>query len=100
MILNANAPIQVQLDPIQVAQQVFPAIVNSINALIQEERSRIDFLTIEQTAKLLQISVPTLNKWTKEGKFVKYCVEGTSLFYYKRAEIESSIKAVLFKKTL
>jgi len=45
-----------------------------------------------QVAKLLRISLPTLNEWSKQGIVQSYRIGSRIL--YKKEEIETSIKEV------
>ena len=47
------------------------------------------FISRKETAKLLHISLPTLNEWTKEGKLKSYRI-GTRILY-KPDEIMESV---------
>jgi hypothetical protein len=46
-----------------------------------------DLLTREQTAVLLNITLPTLHSWTKTGKIKSCQIPGSRRVYYKADEI-------------
>lgn len=48
-----------------------------------------EYLTREEVCKLLKISQPTLDRYTKKGILRKYSLVGRIL--YKRSEVESSL---------
>lgn len=48
-----------------------------------------EFLTRNDVADLLKINVNTVDRWTKDGKLVRYGI-GDRIFY-KRSEVEESI---------
>jgi len=50
------------------------------------------YLTREETSKLLKISLPTLDDYTRRGVIEGYRI-GT-LIRYKKAEVESSLKLI------
>ena len=54
-----------------------------------------DFLTRKQTSTILNISLITLHKWTKEGKIKGYRIG--SRIRYKRHEIEQSLLKIKTK---
>lgn len=49
-----------------------------------------EIMTRKEVKDLLQISYPTLNTWTKQGKIKAY-KQGVKI-YYKRSEIINSLK--------
>ncbi len=55
-------------------------------------KAETEFITRQQTAKLLGISLPTLNEWSKQGIIISYRI-GTRV-RYKKAEVENSLSKV------
>lgn len=51
--------------------------------------NEVDLINRKQAAKYLGISLPTLQKWTKDGTLTGYRIN--SRIRYKRAEIEQSL---------
>lgn len=49
-------------------------------------------LTREQTAKMLSISLSTLNRWTRDKKIISYGIEGR--VYYKMNDIHNSLSII------
>lgn len=49
----------------------------------------IEYLTREETASKLHISLPTLHEYTKAGKLKKYRIKGRVL--YKKDEIDAAL---------
>ena len=47
-----------------------------------------NFLSRKQTAKLLHISLPTLNEWTKDGTLTSYRI-GTRVLYKNEEVLET-----------
>lgn len=54
-----------------------------------------NLLTREQAAKKLHITLPTLHKWTKEGRLIVYRM--SKRVYYKIEEIEQVIQSSCYK---
>lgn len=50
------------------------------------------YLTRQETAKLLQISLVTLNEWSKKGIIQSYRIGGR--IRYKKSELEDSLREV------
>ena len=46
------------------------------------------YMTVEQVAKYLQISVTSVRRFKREGKIKGYRIPGTRLLRYRRNEIE------------
>ena len=55
-----------------------------------------DFLSREETAKLVKISLPTLNQWTKEGILLSYRIGKRIL--YRKSEVEEAVQLVSYHK--
>lgn len=51
-----------------------------------------EFITRKETARILGVSLPTLNDWTKRGLFPCYRI--ASRVRYKKEEINSSLQLV------
>lgn len=54
-----------------------------------------DLLSRKQTAELLQMTLPTLRKWTKNGALKSTGIPGSSRVYYKRENVELALKVRL-----
>jgi excisionase family DNA binding protein len=68
-------------------------VVSRISHPVQEETQ---YLTRVETTKLLRITLPTLNEYTKEGTIRGYRIGGRVL--YKKDEIEASLKEIQTSK--
>ncbi len=53
---------------------------------INSEQKQSEYLTIDETAKLLKVTKSTLWRYEKRGKLIPYDFENK--VYYKRSEIE------------
>jgi predicted site-specific integrase-resolvase len=49
-------------------------------------------MTPKKAKDFLNISIPTLNKLVKEGKFKKYHIPNTAKVYYKKDELLSALE--------
>jgi len=58
----------------------------------KESEKSLDYLNRFEVAKLLKISLPTLNNWSKAGILQSYRIGNRIL--YKKDEIEQSVKIV------
>ena len=56
-----------------------------------------DLLTRNEAAKVLGVSLPTLNEWSKSGVIIGYRI--ASRVRYKRDELEQSLLQMQTKKT-
>ena len=57
-----------------------------------ERKPGIDFITRQETAKLLGVSLNTLNEWTKKGLIPGYRI--SSRVRYKKSEIVNSLAQI------
>ena len=53
------------------------------------------YMTVEQVAKYLQISVTSVRRFKREGKSKGYRIPGTRLLRYRRNEIEKVMERAL-----
>ena len=53
------------------------------------------YMTVEQVAKYLQISVTSVRRFKREGKIKGYRIPGTRLLRYRRNEIEKVMERAL-----
>ncbi|TLX24045.1 DNA-binding protein [Chryseobacterium indologenes] len=60
----------------------------------QEENNRESLATREEVAKRLRISLPTLNKITKEGAVQAYRIPGSRRVGYKWEEVEAVLQEI------
>lgn len=74
---------------------------NIISETVREEMRKIatpppppqtEFITRNQCSKILGISLPTLNEWTKQGLIIGYRI-GTRV-RYKKGEILDAVKQI------
>lgn len=76
------------------AEEFFEKIEEIVERKINEKikvdkKERFTYLTRNEVASLLKISLPTLHEWTKEGLIVSYRIG--SRVYYKSNEVELSV---------
>jgi excisionase family DNA binding protein len=64
---------------------------------VTQNKPATELLSRKEAAKLLGISFPTLNEFTKSGKITGYRI-GTRV-RYKRLELEQSLKQIQSTKT-
>ena len=58
----------------------------------QEPETKQDLITRKEAAKLLGISLPTLNEWTKTGLVVGYRI--STRVRYKQSELINGVKKI------
>jgi len=56
------------------------------------DKEKAEFITRNQTAQILGISLPTLNEWSKKGIIKSYKI--STRVRYKREEVLQSVKNV------
>jgi excisionase family DNA binding protein len=92
----ASAPQQMVLVPLDYMESrlsdLFDQKVNTIISAIHPEQKQDELLTRKEAAKVLGVSLHTLNEWTKAGRVQGYRI--ASRVRYKRAELESSLKQI------
>ena len=59
---------------------------------LQPPKQETEYITRKEAAKVLGVSLPTLNEWTKTGIVQGYRI--ASRVRYKRAELETSLSKI------
>ena len=72
----------------KITRGLVPSLLEELKKEFQPKKPE-EYLTRDEVCSLLKISLPTLNRYTKEGKLKKYSLIGRVL--YKRSEIENSL---------
>jgi excisionase family DNA binding protein len=70
--------------------------IDQLALLMPKPQIKDKYLTRHEVAKLLRISLPTLNELTKKGKLIGYRIGGRVL--YKESEVESSLHQIVTSK--
>ena len=65
---------------------------NALKGLNPTEFQKDEYLTVEETKKMLKISAPTLDRWVEKRYLTKYAMGNR--VYYKRSEIEKKVSAL------
>jgi excisionase family DNA binding protein len=76
----------------ELADQITAKVKVELQELVRVPNTQDQYLTRKETAKLLKVSLTTLNTWSKKGIIQAYQIEGKIL--YKRAEIENALSIV------
>lgn len=79
----------------QLKTEISEAVLKEIVTYLQSSCStpqQSDILNRKEAAKLLGISLVTLNQWTKEGRVTGYRI--ASRIRYKRSELENSLSQI------
>jgi hypothetical protein len=81
--------------------QLAKVIVEKLQTLYIPIIKKVDpisevYITREQVSTLLQISLPTVDTWTKKGILIAYRIECTKR--YKKSEVDAALIKVNFGK--
>jgi excisionase family DNA binding protein len=81
-------------NPFELIEQKLTAIEVLVRSLKDEkpEPKRVSYLTREETAELLKITLPTIDKYTREG-IIKGSKIGSRVLYLE-SEIMESVKEI------
>lgn len=88
MAIYANSNSAIELNPSQVANELLPFFREVFLKAFGESKTEEVYLTREQAATIIGISLPTLDKYTKEGILQKYSLGNSEVQRYKLSEIE------------
>lgn len=81
----------------EIVKDEFTEYLKAHNNSAPTPQPQTDFLTRQQAANVLGVSLPTLNEWSKSGVIIGYRI--ASRVRYKRHEIEQSLLQMQTKKT-
>lgn len=85
---SANLPYCIDIP----AEEIVKAISPYLKEVLEEFKDKLiyppSFLTRKEAAKMIGISLPTLDKYTKDGIIEIHRLEGTNICRYKRSDIE------------
>jgi hypothetical protein len=89
----------IQVTPEQLQESILQGIRDELNDFKKEFQPKKpeELLTRTETAKLLKITVTTLDRWTTQGQLQRYGL-GKKIFY-KRSQVESSLVNLKSNKT-
>ncbi len=82
----------IQTTPQQITDEILNGVQIQINQLKKEFQPKepTEYLTRNEVKELLNVDLSTVHNWTKKGKLKSYGIG--SRVYYKRHEVEQSIK--------
>lgn len=82
---------EISLEELKTA--ISEAVKSEVNKLnLHKPPSETEYITRQETAEILGISLPTLNDWSKRGIIPSYRI--ASRVRYKKAEVENSLSQV------
>ena len=86
----------IQTSPEEMENRIFARLKSEFEALKKDFQPKepTEFLTRNQVKELLDVDLSTVHNWTKHGKLQAYGIAGR--IYFKRSEVEQSIKPLNF----
>ena len=57
-----------------------------------QQKEETEYLTRQELANMLKVDLSTIHFWTKKGKLKSYGIGNR--VYFKKAEVEASLKAI------
>ena len=84
----------IQITPDQLQDQIIKGVKTEIESLKTEFQPKqpTEYLTRNEVKDFFRVDMSTIHNWTKRGKLKAYGIGNR--IYYKRAEIEASIKPI------
>lgn len=76
-----------------------PHLMSKLEDLLKDLRLPEQYLTRKEAAKLLNISLPTLQKYTEAGYIDKHRLGESNTARYKLSDIEWAFKKINYKKS-
>ena len=92
-----TTPEQLQIVVSQTVENAFKARQQAQSIAEPTNQQDNDFLTRKQAAKLLGVSLVTLNEWSKRGVIIGYRI--ATRVRYKKNELEKSLLLMQTKKS-
>lgn len=73
-------------------KEIIEVVKKTIQEELQKEASNFEYISRKEMCRRLEISMPTLTKWTEEGLISgRYIISGA--IRYKWSEVENSLNA-------
>ena len=82
----------------EIVNELMPFLKDHCFQLVKELGLQESYLSREEAAKKLGITLPTLDKYTKNGILTKYQLGDSGTFRYKLSDIEYALQKVPFSK--
>ena len=96
MSTGVSLPIAIDFNPNEVVKELLPFLKERMDELIKKCSYPEVYMTRDEAAKKLGISLPTLDKYTKDGVLKKYRLTNTETQRYKASEIELAFEEIKF----
>jgi excisionase family DNA binding protein len=77
-------------------QRIEQIIDQRLSSLSPQKESQSDYISRKEVAKMLQVTLPTLNDYTKLGWLQCYKIGNRVL--YRRDEVEQSLRQVQYQR--
>ncbi len=83
----------------KIVSQILEKVTNIENSIrekefiLNQDKNPKQLLTAKETAEYLNVTLPTIHTWAKQGKLTKLKIGGTRIGF-KRAEVERLLIAV------
>lgn len=78
------------------SQELYEGIQKTVKKAVDESiknlKTEDELLTRSDTSKVLKVTLPTLHKWTKEGRIRAYRIGNR--IRYKRSEIDNALRSI------
>lgn len=84
--------------PPEILDLAVKKIVDGLKPFLVHNDPEEEFLTRNETARLLKISLPTLHDWTRTGKLKSYRI--SSRLRYRRSEVIEALEGRQAKKPI
>lgn len=97
-IMNKNEILLSSLPFEELKMQISEAVLKQLSPIINsitQKQPETELLTRKEVSELLDISYPTLNKWTKTGQLIGYRIG--SKVRYKQSEIVKALSQIKTK---
>ncbi len=98
MAITVDPKISINVPAQDVVNELMPFLKDACFQLVKDLGFQESYLSREEAAKKLGITLPTLDKYTKNGTLTKYQVGDSTIFRYKQSDIEYSLRRVSFNK--
>lgn len=96
MAVQSSISSQVEIHPSSVAQELVPFLEKAFSQYVSQIKKAPVYLTRDEAAERLKISLPTLEKYTKAGILTKYSLGKTDTVRYIESEIEEAWNKVSY----
>lgn len=95
--IETNQVLKLTIDVNQLVKELLPELRVTLKEIAKDLIYPESYLTRNEAAEFLKISLPTLDKYTNQGILTKLRIGDTKECRYKRSDLENTLNTTFFR---